>query len=330
MGEYQNERALVEPVDEPLWSENFALAMADAEAGIAMLLSIGTWFGDPTVWREKLAVAMPDGRRLVARNYGRNTSRDLISAALARYEIVEHGRRVSFRFDGPVMDYTFDELMSVGAVGKAAVRATIALDFAGTAPIWKMHGDGAPDATGIMGALHDEQLGICQGSILVNGMRHEIRRSHACRDHSRGPRDMRRFKAHAWINGQFDDGRGFQLYHAHVQGLEAPALAKAVIAVDGELYPAAVEGVTYIDAPDQFGRTHNFRLIGEKHRMDVRVTKVIGSVVTGVLRPFEAFPGVLPGREHVTIFDEAVVLESDGVRGVGICERGVAPPGWAQ
>lgn len=328
MERISDERALATPIDEPLWSENFALAMADSKTGISMLLSIGTWFQDTTIWREKLAIVLPDGQRLVARNYGRNTGGDVISASLARYEIVEPGRRVRFRFDGPMMAYDLDELLTRGAVGKVARRVELDIEFVASAPMWFMHGEDTHDETGIMGAMHDEQLGHCSGFVSFEGVRTEIAGAHGCRDHSRGPRDMSGFDAHAWINGSFEDGRGFQLYHAHLQGRAEPALAKAVIAEGGTLMPARIEGLSYIAGPGDHGALHGFRLTAGDRVMDIRVTRVIGSIVTGVLAPFEAFPGVLPGSDHVTIFDEGVLLDCDGVAGVGICERGRAPQGW--
>jgi hypothetical protein len=322
------ERALAVPLKDVLWSENFALAMADAKSGTSFLLSIGTWFADPTVWREKLTVVLPDGRMLVARNYGRATQGDTVGASLARYEIVEDGKRIRFRFDGPMMAYSFEDLLRGGAAGRTAGRASIDVEFRASAPMWFMHGEADRDETGIMGAMHDEQLGHCTGYVSFEGVTIEISKAHACRDHSRGTRDMRHYRAHAWINGQFDDGRGFQLYHAHLQGRDDPALAKAVIAKEGKLIPARIEGLTYIAGPTDHGRTHDFLLISEDDVMHVQVTQVIGSVVTGVLAPFEAFAGAIPGQPHITIFDEVVLLKCDGVTGTGMCERGIAPPGW--
>ena len=79
-----DECALEQRPATPLWSENFALVYADPESRTSALYSIGTWYHDPSVWRENLAVTVPDGQVAVTRNFGRNTQGSVVSAALSR------------------------------------------------------------------------------------------------------------------------------------------------------------------------------------------------------------------------------------------------------
>ena len=57
-----DECALENPPTTALWSENFALVFTDPRSRTAALFSIGTWYHDTSVWRENLAVRLPDGR----------------------------------------------------------------------------------------------------------------------------------------------------------------------------------------------------------------------------------------------------------------------------
>ena len=324
----ESEYPLAAPVATPHWSENFALAAADGRTGLTFLLSIGTWHGDTSVWREKLTIVLPSGERLISRNYGRATEGSIVSASIAKYEILEPGRRMHFTFDGPVWEYGFDELMATGFAGGMAHMLTLDITFEASAPLWDMHGAHALDETGIMGAMHTEQIGRCDGRLHYRGQDILLDGAHGARDHSRGPRDMGPYRDHAWINGQFEDGRGFHLYAAHLIGRDDLALSKAVIVRDGALHPATILDVSFIGSPLDYGLAHNVVLESDGQRMEIAISRAFGSIVTSVLAPFEAQPGMMPGKQHVTIFDEGVILSCDGVAGIGFCERGVAPPGW--
>ena len=321
----EDEYPLARPVRTPLWSENYALALADRQSGLTFLLSIGTWHGDTSIWREKLSIVLPSGKRLVARNYGRGTQGAVVSAALARYEIVTPQQRIHFTFNGPVWEYDFAHLMEKGMTGGLGRMLSTDIAFDAVSPLWDMHGDHARDETGIMGALHTEQIGRCSGSLVYDGEEILLTDAYACRDHSRGPRDMAPYKNHAWINGLLDNGVSFHLYAAHLIGREDLALSKAVVGRDGVFEPAEIRTVSFIASPADHGLTHRVLLKSESGELDVAITRAFGSIVTGVLPPFEAQAGMIPGERHITIFDEGVILDSGGVSGIGFCERGAAP-----
>ncbi len=79
-----DECALEHPPTTALWSENFALVFTDPRSRTAALFSIGTWYHDTSVWRENLAVRLPDGQIVVGTNFGRNTKGAVVSASLAK------------------------------------------------------------------------------------------------------------------------------------------------------------------------------------------------------------------------------------------------------
>lgn len=197
----------------PLWSENFALVFADAQSRTSALYSIGTWYHDPSVWRENLAVTLPDGRLAVTRNFGRNTKGAVVSAALSRFEIVQPDQTVRLSYDGPAWLHSLEEMLQTGLHNGKTSRITLDLTFDATAPMWDMHAAHRADPTGIAGAMHIEQLGRVNGTLQLDGSLVDIRDAASCRDHSRGARDITNFRNHCWINGQFPSGRGFQLYY---------------------------------------------------------------------------------------------------------------------
>jgi hypothetical protein len=314
------------PAEKPqteLWSENFAFALSDVKAGISFLHSIGTWYGDTAVWREKLTVQMPDGRILIGRNYGRRTAGNAVSASLSRYEILEHERCVRLTWDGPIFSHSFDELLTRGFYGGLAKLIRLDVTFEANAPIWMMS-KGDSDATGVTGALHTEQLGYCAGTLAYEGQNYRIAGALGCRDHSRGKRDFASYKEHCWINGEFPGKRGFQLYAANIFGHDEPALSTAVVIEGGTLHPAAIKHVEFIGSASDHHKPQTIVLDSDLGEMVIRATHSRTCLPVSVLKPFEAQAGVMRGQEHGLIFDETIDLEWDGHKGLGWSERGFA------
>lgn len=316
-----HEWPLAEPVASPLWSENFALAMSDVGNGISMLYSIGTWYADTAVWREKLSIELPDGQILLGRNYGRNTGGNIVSAALSRYEIVEDERRVRLRWSGPVWSHSFEELITRGFYGGLAKLLTLDLEFSASAPLWDMKKDGAADDTGITGAMHTEQLGHCRGTLVHDGRDYAIADALSCRDHSRGKRDFAPYKTHAWINGAFAD-RAFHLYAAEIYGMDGLALSSATIIEGGMHHPATIRHVEFLGSHDDHHKLQTVILDSALGEMVIRVTRVRTCLPVSVMTPFEAQPGIVKDRDYGLIFDETVELEWNGQAGLGWSERG--------
>ncbi|MFO1426719.1 MAG: hypothetical protein U1F11_07040 [Steroidobacteraceae bacterium] len=230
------------------WSENYALVMGDPESGVALLYSAGTWYQDPRIWRENLVISLPDGSILVSRNFGRRPPCQAVGASLSRYEVLQPLAQARLQFDGPATGHDLRGLLHAGAIGGRTHRVQLAALFAAGAPMWDMHAGDGHDATSIAGSMHIEQLGRCDGELVVDGRSYAIRGAQSCRDHSRGVRNVAPYRNHCWINGQFAGGRGFQLYVFRMHGIEGLALSRAVITEQGRQHPATVEEIEFVES----------------------------------------------------------------------------------
>ncbi|MET0985336.1 MAG: hypothetical protein ABW034_08015 [Steroidobacteraceae bacterium] len=306
----------------PFWSENFALVFNDPVSRTSALYSIGTWYLDTSVWRENLTLTLPDGRVVVARNFGRNTRGNVVSAGLSRYEIVEPDHTVKWTFDGPVWPHTLQELMTTGFSNGKTSRLNLVLTFEATHPMWDMHAGHNTDSTGIAGAMHIEQIGRANGSITVDGKEIPVRDAYACRDHSRGGREISKFRNHCWINGAFPSGRAFQSYYFRMYGVEGAALSLATVVHEQKFYPATIEQVEVLGGPNDAGKSHVLRLKSELGEMKIDVD-VLATNALHMTAPFN--PSAGRGRgSHAFMFDEAIRVKCNGEVGLGWCERGTA------
>lgn len=312
---------LERPVDAPSWSENFALVFADPASGASALYSIGTWYRDTSVWRENLAVALPDGRIAVARGFGRNSRGAVVSASLSRYEIRTPDRAVSLTYDGPATCHTFQEMMQSGVLGGKTHRLRLHLDFEACAPTWDMHEAHQSDPTGIAGAMHIEQLGRVSGSVRLDGDELAIRDAVSCRDHSRGRRDVSLFRNHCWINGVFPGGKGFQLYFFRIHGNDGPALSLATVIAEGSHHRASIERIELADGPDDFGGEHSVVLKSALGEMRIDIRQVLATIPLHMSAPFDPAFGIGRGS-YGLLFDEPVRMHCNGETGFGWCERG--------
>ena len=174
------------------------------------------------------------------------------------------------------------------------------------------------------GGLHIEQIGKANGALLYEGEKLVFEDCYTIRDHSRGVRDPSAFKKHCWLNGDFPDKRSFFVYAMQFQGSEVAGMENAVIARDGEFYPATLRHVDFISDARDMRKLHTVVLDSALGRMEVKITEVITSVPVSFVNPFDAVPGSVKRRTSVIMFDEAVRLEWDGFQGLGWSERGVA------
>jgi len=305
----------------PLWSENFALVFADPVQRVSALYSIGTWYRDTSVWRENLAVTMPDGQILVARNFGRQTGGAVVSASLSRYEIIEPEQSVRLAFDGPVSTQSFADLMRSGANGGQTRQLKLDLRFQARAPIWDMHAGHNTDATGVAGAMHIEQLGVCDGSLEVDGQKRAIAGAQSCRDHSRGARDITQYRNHCWINGSFPGDRHFQLYIFRMHHIDGIALSLANVFQGREPHAATIEQVEYVEGVADTGKLQTIVLRSALGDMKIAVREVYATIPITMTAPFNPAVGILNGP-HGQIFDEAIRIEWEGKVGYGWSERG--------
>ena len=262
--------------DTPLWTENYAVLATDPVSGLALYYSCGRWIGDPRLWREVISVCLPGQRLLFAKNYGSTCRPDGPGASLTHWQVVEPERRFRLRFSGPVLQATHAELLEQGYPEgpKSACVLDVSFDALGT--LWDMK-HASNEAEHIAGAMHIEQIGKANGTVVHEGTSYAFNDAYIVRDHSRGPRDIARYRWSCWMNGHLPGNRFFHLYAIQTQGTEKIGMSNAGIFEGGSYYPAQLLHTDLQhDAvnPDQ---RHSFVLGCALGEFEVRTAEVISS-----------------------------------------------------
>ncbi|WP_156842894.1 hypothetical protein [Novosphingobium aquimarinum] len=306
--------------DLSLWSENYAYMITDSSQGFACFLLMGRWIPDPTVWREFLMVQMPDGRMLHHKSWGRATSRNVVSAALARIELDgDAGCRIFF--DGPIAETSREVLLKQGTRNQSLGRLTLDLSISSEVPVWNMSGH-ASSAEEIAGKMHIEQVGVASGTVTFGDETVQVNNAFMQRDHSRGVRDVTKFYRHCWAQGSFPErDLTFNLYSMLVFGRENEPMMNASVTQAGKRYPATIIEIAYMDSRADAMKPYSITLACELGNMTFRIVDFVASFPTAFVSPWDIVAGVFPEEHSVTGVEEAVVWEWEGLRGEGWSER---------
>lgn len=304
-----------------LWSENYAFTCFDPAQGIAFASFLGRWWADPTLWREVVSVALPGGRQLCAKGYGRAATAQLASAAMFRVEIIEPGRRFRLTYDGPAWEQSRESLLRDGFVESRARRLRLRLDFDGVTPVWNMSGH-ADRSTEVAGKLHVEQVGIGKGLIQFGDERFDIAGAFMNRDHSRGPRDMSPFRRHCWAQGWFADERvSFNVYAIELFGIDGLAMSNATISKGDRRYPAKLVDIELIRGEHDARQPYRVVLASELGEMRLLRREALSSSPISFTTPWDLYHGVTPEMPSALTFEEASSWEWDDCIGLGWSER---------
>lgn len=190
------------------WCENYALVANDPATGINLCLYLGRQPFDISVWHEILLLSLPDGRVMVWKSAGRGGTGDGGGGAMAAFRCAEPGRRWTVTLDGLTWASTAEALREGPFHDGPWTRTGIELTFEAAMPPWMLRGN---DLEHAQEHLHYEQLGRVSGTVTVAGQVWTFDGT-GHRDHSRGPRDFRAIRDHAWVNCLFPGGRAFALY----------------------------------------------------------------------------------------------------------------------
>jgi hypothetical protein len=310
--------------DTPLWSENFALVAVEGVKRASVFYSIGRWHADPTIWRENILMALPGGRIIFARHYGRNAPPNGPGASFSAFEVIRPEHELRLTYAGPVWESTLERMLERGIPEAPAGLCSLELVFRATGPVWNMRGDSA-EASAMAGGLHIEQIGKAHAMISYRGEKFSFEDCYTIRDHSRGVRDPTSFKKHCWLNGDFPGRRSFFVYAMQFQGSDSVGMSNAVILEEGKFHPASVAHVEFISGAGDMRKPQTLILDSGLGRMEVNFAEVLTSIPMSFVNPFDPLPGRVFGRPSVIMFDEAVRLEWGAVHGLGWSERGVAP-----
>ena len=311
--------------DTPTWSENFAYAGFDPQAGIGLFCHIGRWRRDLDLWREVVAVALPDGTVLVHRAIGNALARrEGPGGANFSVRITPEESLFRLRFLGGVRRVDEVDLFEGPLRDGPHYRLQFDIDYRGIAPVWDISAVG--HKTEFMGAGHVEQFGRLTGTIALGEARYAID-TIGNRDHSRGPRVFDSNIRHHWLHGVLDDGTMFQLYEAEVAGREGAAYAEANVVRDGVPQKAVAT------IHDKLPFTDNRGLIREPVRLTIddgrgvieaRVVQFVRTISMQSTSPNDMYVGRRQEDDvqNTTVIEQGVLFETaDGRAGYGHMER---------
>ena len=311
--------------DTPLWSENYAFACHDAAQGIGMMVMLGRWWGDPTLWREVISVALPGGRLLCIKNYGRAATEKIASASMFKVDVLRSQQSYRVSYDGPAWEQSRDDLIRFGFLANSAKRCRIDLVFDSDLPVWDMSGHGK-SASDIAGSLHIEQVGSGNGFIEFGGERFDVKNAFMSRDHSRGVRILDKYKRHTWTQGYFDaEDITFNVYAMEVYGVEGLAMASASITQGKRRLPAAVKDIQLINGHMDAWKPYQLTLSSELGDMPLKISKTVTSAPYSVLQLYDISHGRTLVAPAMGVYEEAVFWDWQGKPGVGWSERVFAP-----
>jgi hypothetical protein len=306
------------------WSENYALMGSDVASCKGLFFGTGRWHGEPNIWRELILVALPDGRIIYAKGYGRNGTEKGPGGAFSRLEVLEPGRKVRLTYDGPVWQSRYEELFALGARDGAARPCKLDVLFESALPIWNMKGD-SPGAASIAGAIHVEQIGRINGMVEYAGEMHRFNDGYSVRDHSRGPRDISQYRAHCWTSGYFaNDDTAFHVYAMQLQNTRGLAMSNAAVVRAGKCYPATVIQVSLPNKLEDVQGKLGVTIRSELGDMKIEVIELLTRIPTGMVRPYDTTAGVRAAQSCAAISDGPTRIHCEGHEGFGWSELGFA------
>lgn len=321
------------------WGENYVVQFYDPENGVGSLLSLGRWVIQPNLWRNMSFLSLPNDRVLVSKNYGPSIDPKIAFSGLFSIEILEPGRKLRYRYDGPADERTMTDLNTVGMqVGKNDLLQ-FDLVFESDYPVWDMHkdvsrkhGDRTEDRAANYNSPegHIEQNGYMTGTITYgNGETYLIKNAPATRDHSRGVRDLTRYKSHIWANGIFrESDRSFHMFVMKTHGFDGIAAGRVGVIIDGKIHDVEFEAHSggWFERAGQLFQPFVFNLKGEKiGSIEIEAHRLINSVPLAMTFPADHYwsvPAQTRLKEMIWVNEQKVHWRWDGEDGYGHLERG--------
>ncbi len=310
--------------DTAMWSENFAYSCNNAATGVSMIVLLGRWWADPTIWREVVSIALPGDRLICIKNYGSAATDRIASGAMLLHEVIRPGQTLKLTYDGPACEQDRATLMRQGFIPAPPRRCQIEVLFEGTTPVWDMSGH-AGKTSELTGSRHVEQVGKGSGHIAFGNERWEIKDAFMNRDHSRGVRIVDMYRRHCWAQGYFaEDDVSFNVYAMEFYGEDKLAMANATVSKGDRRYPAVLKDIELIRGRADAKQPYRIVLESELGVMTLNKATTHGSIPISFMNPFDFHHGVTPGVPSATMFEEAVTWEWQGRRGLGWSERAFA------
>ena len=157
---------IAEIPDTPNWAENFCLAGYDPGSGIDVYLHIGRWRKDRRLWRELVAIRLPDDTVIAHRAIGNGRAEDRSPGGPnMRVRILEPGRHFEWDFLGGARrvpaDCLRDNILDDGPLS----RVQFTFDYVADLPAWDLGTAG--EGSAMVGHGHVEQIGRARAEIRV-------------------------------------------------------------------------------------------------------------------------------------------------------------------
>lgn len=316
--------------DIPHWSENYALAGFDPDAGVGIFFHLGRWRKDPDLWREMVTVLLTDGTVVAHRAIGNaNVTKEGPGGPNLRMEILRDGQSQRWSFLGAARHQLVERLRDSLLADGPMERFEFSLTFDSEFPTWNLGASG--ENSSFAGHGHLEQIGRLTGEIGIGGRKMKFD-NFANRDHSRGPRLVGPLVRHHWFQGYLDNGIKFCAYEAEeamADGGIKKTFSKAALIIDKKMIPAEVSigfhlpldcGLDYIRQPVPF------KLEWEGGSIKGKITSFPTTMYHQFTAPWDTYLGSRqvgdkPDRRMV---EQAVMYQTDdGIPGHGHMERTV-------
>jgi hypothetical protein len=309
----------------PDFSESQMWNFSDGRYGV--MYHLGAMPGDMKLWQNVLSINCPDGSVLVGKVVGRGEP-DMFGAISMHSRTIEPYRRWRIHFDGAMRRHRSEDLWTGPGRDGAHVPVRIELDVRATHSVWEPapHGSG-PDG-GIfntMARMHHEQPLAVTGRLIIDGETVEYE-AIGHRDHSYGPRDMRKLRRDAWINATFESGWAFLGFWGELDDMSAE---RSAIFEKGRILEGSMrlEGLRASVLTSPAPEPRQFEVVvavdgGGERTLKVRCTQNINWFSAG---PMEWCVGADLNTPDQYNWSMAFAdFECDGERGLGFVDRGAS------
>ena len=318
---------IAEIPDTPNWAENFCLAGYDPGSGIDVYLHIGRWRKDRRLWRELVAIRLPDNTVIAHRAIGNGRAGDRSPGGPNMgVRILEPGRHFEWDFLGGARrvpaDYLRDNILDDGPLS----RVQFTFDYVADLPAWDLGTAG--EGSAMVGHGHVEQIGRARAEISVDGELFHFD-SAVNRDHSRGPRVLGKLYGHLWMQGILSDGTCFHCYEAQEGSRDNTVMSAACVIIGGELKQAQLEVGYHLPPQDALAHIQDeipFKLTWEDGSIAGRVTSFPATVFCQFTSPSDSYIGarqIDEGGNSRYIQQALSFTLDDGRQGYGHAERTV-------
>jgi hypothetical protein len=304
-----------------LWSETYAFLFYDPEREIGVWLHVGRFPYQPHLWRTMFSIFLPDGRRLVGKNYERGDESRGPAGAVSSLTCEEPFRRWRWRYDGPAQLTTVAELGDGPLRDGRQQRLEVDLSFDARGPVWDMSPAELEEQD--WGTAHYQQLGTCAGEILTEAGDLRLDGT-AWRDHSYGTRDMDPLAAHSLVAGYFEEtDLGFTLFQLRLK--DGSETRTGLVTVGGRT--EAVQGVRLELLADRNRPLagYSFSLPVEGRTLEIAADVLHTSPLT-MIPPNHAALGVVDEPGALVLWESHVRFSEGRNTGFGYTERSQSVP----